>query len=353
MARPLRIDIAGGWYHVTGRGNERRNIFWEDGDRVKFLSYLEEWVERFGVRLHGYVLMDNHYHLLVETPEANLSRAMHWLNVSYSVWVNRKHRRVGHLFQGRYKGIVVEAETWGLRLSRYLHLNPVRVWQLGLGKSEQALRREGLAADDHSGLVKERRKRLNGYRWSSYRAYAGLEKASAWLECREVWRMIGGRSVRGQVRAYRRYVDSGLGGDGEERPWESVKSAVILGEGEFVDRVRRLLKGNEREQGELKRLQKRRELGEVIRVVDGLKGEPWEMYRDRHGDWGRDLVLYLGRKWCGMRLRELGERVGGLDYAGVCMAAKRLGRRAAADPSLSRIVAKAEGDLLNVKMRPR
>src|SRR5215471_4310222 len=99
MARPLRIERPGGRYHVTARGNERKAIYRNDTDRAHFLEVLAETVERFGIRIHAYVLMDNHYHLLVETPEANLSRAMQWLNVSYSMWFKRRHRRAGHLFQ--------------------------------------------------------------------------------------------------------------------------------------------------------------------------------------------------------------------------------------------------------------
>ncbi|HVM60546.1 MAG TPA: transposase, partial [Verrucomicrobiae bacterium] len=102
MARPLRVDVPGGWYHVTARGNERRAIFRDDEDRRRFLERVAQVTERCGVIVHAYVLMDNHYHLLVETPQANLSAAMQWLGVSYTVGFNRRHRRVGHLFQGRF-----------------------------------------------------------------------------------------------------------------------------------------------------------------------------------------------------------------------------------------------------------
>src|SRR5580704_2469249 len=121
MARPLRVDVVGGWYHVTARGNERRAIFRDDTDRRRFLDLMAEWVERFGLRLHAFVLMDNHYHLLVETPRANLSIAMQWLGVSYTVWFNQRHRRAGHLFQGRFKAILLE-ESAAVEISRYLHL---------------------------------------------------------------------------------------------------------------------------------------------------------------------------------------------------------------------------------------
>ena len=108
MARPLRIDHAGGWYHVTGRGNERRAIYRADRDRLHFLELLGEMVARFRLRCHAFVLMENHYHLLLELTEPNLSRALQWLNLSYSLWFNRRHDRSGHLFQGRFKSIVVE-----------------------------------------------------------------------------------------------------------------------------------------------------------------------------------------------------------------------------------------------------
>lgn len=108
MARPLRVGLAGGWYHVTAGGNERRAIFRDETDRAHFAELLAEWVERYGVRLHAYVLLDNHYHLLAETPLANFSPAMQWLGVSYTMWFNRRHRRVGHLFQGRSKALVLE-----------------------------------------------------------------------------------------------------------------------------------------------------------------------------------------------------------------------------------------------------
>jgi putative transposase len=121
MARPLRIERAGGWYHVTSRGNERRAIYRDDRDRVHCCELLAETVARFGVRLHAYVLMDNHYHLVIELTEANLSRAIQWLNVSHSVWFNRRWRRSGHLFQGRFKSVVVNPQEWALELSRYVH----------------------------------------------------------------------------------------------------------------------------------------------------------------------------------------------------------------------------------------
>ena len=127
MARPLRTEYPGAWYHVTCRGNERRAIFGDDRDREIFLEIVDKTRELFGVEVHGYVLMENHVHLILMTPEGNLQKFMQRLNTSHTVSFNRRHRRSGHLFQGRYKAILIDADSYLLELSRYLHLNPVRV----------------------------------------------------------------------------------------------------------------------------------------------------------------------------------------------------------------------------------
>src|SRR5688572_4207556 len=141
MARPPRIMRVGAWYHVTARGIERKAIYRDDTDRRHFCERLASWVERFGVRLHAYVLMDNHYHLLVETPQPNLSQAMQWLNLSYTAWFNRRRQRWGHLFQGRFQAIIFDRLAHALMLSRYVHLNPVRLKILGLDKPSQKAQR--------------------------------------------------------------------------------------------------------------------------------------------------------------------------------------------------------------------
>jgi len=126
MARPLRIEYPGAFYHVMHRGNAKSNIFLSDRDREKFFEYLDSSVERFELKIHTYCLMTNHYHLIVETPQPNLSQAIKWINVSYAAYFNRKRQRSGHLFQGRFKAIVVDADAYLKHLSRYIHLNPIR-----------------------------------------------------------------------------------------------------------------------------------------------------------------------------------------------------------------------------------
>src|SRR5918996_3504692 len=155
MARPIRIERPGGWYHVTARGNERRPIYRDDRDRQHFRQLLGQAMEDFRLVLHAFVLMDNHYHLLVEKSEANLFRAMQRLNVSHSIWFNRRHGRSGHLFQGRYKAILVDRLDWGLELSRYIHLNPVRLGKLRLNKSAQQRSRVGAVEVPRAAVVQE------------------------------------------------------------------------------------------------------------------------------------------------------------------------------------------------------
>jgi putative transposase len=125
MVRPLRVDVEDGWYHVCARGIDRRPIYEDDRARCHFLELLELAVERYRLVVHAYALMQNHYHLVTQTPDANLSAAMQWLATSYSMWFNKRNNRVGPLFQGRYKSIPIENSTWGYACSLYVHVNPV------------------------------------------------------------------------------------------------------------------------------------------------------------------------------------------------------------------------------------
>ena len=326
MGRPLRIERAGGWYHVTGRGNERKAIYRDNRDRFHFVGLVAEMVRRFRVILHGYQLMDNHYHLIVELREPNLSRAGQWLNLSYSSWFNRRHRRSGHLFQGRFKSVVVDPVEWGLALSRYVHLNPVRVKGLGLGKAEQRQIRAGASGASDARLVRERIRQVRRNEWGSYRAYAGLGKQPEWLTCDVILGMLGGRSCERQ-RNYLEYVESAVREGMPASPWEQLQEQVVLGGREFLKQLRPHVKGNAREQRGAARLARGRpELGEVIATVEQIKGEGWSDFRDRYGDSGRDLVLYAGQRVCGMKLRELAAATGMKDYGAVSSAIRRFER---------------------------
>jgi putative transposase len=352
MARPTRIDLQGGWYHVTARGNERRAIYRDDRDRSRFLELLEELVGRFGVGLHAYVLMDNHYHLVVETPRANLSEAMQWLGVSYSGWFNRRHGRAGHLFQGRFKGIVLEGVGVAATVADYVHLNPVRVKRLGLDKAAQRRWRSGMGEASAGTVVAERLRRLRQYRWSSYRAYVGWADCPYWLTRERILEALGGGRLgqRERMGKYRRQAEQMVREGREESPWERLEAGLVLGGKQFVRQMRRRLEGNVKEQPALRQMQARPRIDAVVAAVEREKGQRWREFRDRHGDWGRDLVLYLGRRGCGLKLRELAELAGGVDDATVGMAVKRFQLRLGQEPQLRRRVKQIEAQMLNVGM---
>ena len=182
MARPLRIELAGGLYHVMSRGNQRRAIVRDDADRQRRLDWLQRAVQTYGWRLHAFALMTNHEHLFLETPEPNLSAGMHLLNGSYTGYYNARHRRVGHLFQGRFKAHLVEEDGYFTEISRYLHLNPVRAKLVA--RPEQ-------------------------WKWSSYAGYRNPKAALEWVTYNRVLGEFGG--TRGEARrSYCRFVHAGV-----------------------------------------------------------------------------------------------------------------------------------------------
>ena len=350
MARPLRMERPGGRYHVTARGNERKSIFRADADRAHFLELLGELRERFGLRVHAYVLMDNHFHLLVETPEANLSRAMQWLSVSYSVWFNRRHDRSGHLFQGRFQAVVVEDDAGWQEVGRYVHLNPVRVAKLDLDKRQRAASREGLVGRPSPGVLARRLALLRQWRWSSYRAYAGYVAPPVWLWREPLGRLCGGRSEAERCAAMREYTEGAVRQGVVERPWDRLVGGVVLGTEAFAQRLRREVRGNVREQTQLRQLAKRVEWGQIIKAVEKAKGERWREFSGRYGDWGRDAALWVGRRVGRLRLRELGELAGGMDYAAAGQALCRFGRRLERERDLRREIEKIESELSSIEM---
>ncbi|MEO8585032.1 MAG: transposase [Acidobacteriota bacterium] len=261
MSRPLRLEYAGAFWHVTARGNERREIFRSDDDRTDFLRILGRTVTLYRWRLHAYVLMGNHYHILVETPEPTLSRGMRQLNGLYTQGFNRRYRRVGHLFQGRFKAILVEKDAHLLELARYVVLNPVR-----------------------AALVKS----AAAWTWSSYRATAGIEKAPPWLETHATLISFGvGRSR--SIEKYRAFVSEGRRGGYE--PWEMVEGQIYLGGDAFhreIDaRLARMKTSDQIPVSQRKPRRKNRiDVSEVLKRALGtslgeLRAQPRKLIRER------------------------------------------------------------------------
>ncbi len=214
MARPLRIEYPGALYHVTSRGNARGHIYRDEQDRENFLQILSTIVKRYHWLVHAYCLMDNHYHLLVETPDANLSKGMRQLNGIYTQIYNRKYHQPGHLFQGRYKAILVDKENYLLELSRYVVLNPLRA-----------------RCVEHP----------EQWKWGSYRPTAGLEKVPDYLTVEWILGLFGA-SRKAAQKHYRMFVRDGIHGTS---PWEDLQGQILLGGQGFVDRCKSLLQEKE------------------------------------------------------------------------------------------------------------
>lgn len=225
MSRPLRIEFPGAIYHVTSRGNARNEIFLNDSDREAFLATLAWVVERFGWMCHAYCLMDNHFHLLIETPEPNLSSGMRQLNGVYTQRFNRHHKRVGHLFQGRFKAILVERDSYLLELCRYIVLNPVRAHMV-------------TSADQYS--------------WSSYLATVGLAAIPAGLNID--W--ILGQFAKTRAVAHKRYAAFVVEGVVGFSPWSELKGQTLLGGEKFIQQMVPLLQ----EQASVREVPKRQRL---------------------------------------------------------------------------------------------
>jgi REP element-mobilizing transposase RayT len=234
MARPLRLEYEGAVYHITSRGNARQDIFLVDPDRELFLQTLADTVQRFGWICHAYCLMTNHYHLLVETPEANLSRGMRHLNGVYTQAFNRRHMRTGHVLQGRFKAIVVERESHLLELARYVVLNPVRARMVRSAKD---------------------------WPWSSYRATAGLAESPSFLTTAWILEQFHGDLKRAPGH-YRQFVKEGRSAD----PWVELRGGILLGDEEFVTGLKPLLSNYKavRELPRRERLAARPSLAELL-----------------------------------------------------------------------------------------
>jgi putative transposase len=279
MARPLRIEYEGGLYHITARGNAGTEIYLEDGDREHFLEILGSSVKRFHWICHAYCLLGNHYHLLLETPEPNLSRGMQYLNGVYTQWFNRRHARYGHLFQGRFKSIVVEKDSYLLELARYIVLNPVR-----------------------AGLARSAR----DWRWSSYRATSGQADTPEFLTTDWLLAQFG-NTREAAIRAYRAFVKQGRGID----VWSDGVSGVLMGRNAFVQQMRPLL-SDIAENREFKR-------------DDRLAARPTldELFDDATDKPTRNQHIYEAVRLHGYRLKEVGDRLG-LCYSTISVIAKRI-----------------------------
>lgn len=238
MSRPVRIAFPDALYHVTSRGDRREDIFEDDADRRTFLGVLEQVIDRFNWICHAWCLMDNHYHLLIQTPDGNLSKGMRQLNGVYTQASNRRHGRVGHLFQGRFKAILVDRDAYLMELARYVVLNPVR-----------------------AQMVKDPAK----WPWSSYRASVGIDPVPPWLAVDGVLAMFG----RARGRAQARYAEFVAEGIRAASPWMNLKGQVFLGDDAFVQHMQARMDADVREDVQIPAAQRRAPAPSLAEIAQG------------------------------------------------------------------------------------
>lgn len=322
MARPLRIEYPGAFYHITTRGVGRQDIFFDEADKQMFLEKLGEVQEKWGLDVHGYCLMSNHYHLEVETLEGNISRSMQWLNHVYAGYINKKYKRVGHLFQGRFKSILIEAETHLHILTRYIHLNPVR-----------------------AGIVKHPIE----YKWSSYREYLGIRECPKWLEVNRTLERFG-RSKKEQRKEYCKFIET----ENEEYPLKELTFGAILGTIQFVERMREKLRNRKevRNDAEISGMIYARpcpKIDEISEAVRGAYGIPKEelCVKGHKGNESRDAAIYLSKKYSRCTCDEIGKYFGGIRPSAVSLGSRRAIERMKSDKRFLDKIKQLEAHIVN------
>ncbi|MDH4212055.1 MAG: transposase [candidate division WOR-3 bacterium] len=310
MARSLRIQYPGAYYHVMCRGNASRKIFMDDLDRKKFLDYLTESVEVYHVVLFAYVLMQNHFHMLLKTEKANLAEFMRRFNICYTGWFNYHHGCCGHLFQGRYKSILIDADSYLLEVSRYIHLNVVRGSRLGIA--------------DSGGKWRYVRR----YQWSTLPGYLDKNSIVDFVSYDEILTMIGGRS------SYRDFMLDGLR-RGIRNPFDLVKYRTILGDDDFITRIKaeHLENGSTREQPAFRGLVVRKIDAEVIlqHLADIIKIDRTILSKRRGPGVVRGIAAELLYRYGDLNLDKIGALLGGIDYCSVSQLRRRLKQKMVED----------------------
>lgn len=328
MARKLRVEFEGAIYHVTIRGVERRRIFRDDADRGRFVKRMGEAVDEYGVRLYLFACMLNHVHILCETPQANLSAFMHKLQTAYTVYYNLRHRRAGHLMQGRFGSQLVAGDEYLLKLSRYIHLNPVFV------RGIKALTPE------------ERVRSLRDYRWSSYRGYAGLDKPYDFIDEAPILAQMETPAKR-QRQAYRRYVEAGIAASDEEFLRLLKTSRWGIGDEAFQTQVRdrhteRTLSARRREDVSFRCVEPVATAAAVLNAVALESGvEPAALQRRQYDCVARAVAALMLGRYAGMNQRDIAGFLAMGTGSAVCRQLQRLRERQTQDAVLTERIERA------------
>ncbi|MHB8790478.1 MAG: transposase [Desulfobulbaceae bacterium] len=327
MARPLRVQYPGALYHVTSRGNERKAIFKDDADRREFLRILAQSVDTYGVILHSFVLMQNHWHFLVQTPLGNLGEFMRHFNISYTSHYNLRHNRVGHLYQGRYKSFLVELDTYLSHVSRYIHLNPVKVADMETMPSEKRLHY------------------LWNYPWSSMPGYITKAKKLDFVEYATVLAEYGGVTRAGRQRYQKQIIEDLSAGLPIK---DKIIGQSILGSNGFVEWVREtfLESQTDRERPAVGKIHRYLSTEEVLALVSAETG-----IKDviRSSGTTRQFVMTALYKYAGLNNREIGDLLG-VDYSTVSQGRKRLRDKTKSDQSVHLILERLERKLSKLKI---
>ena len=339
MARRLRIHVVDGWYHVMSRGNGGEALYRADTDRRRFLGLVAELPERFGTEVHAFVLMDNHYHLLVRCRRTDVSETLRWLQTAYALRFNWAHRRRGHVFQGRFKSVLIRDQAALDAVARYLHLNPVRLGGLGLSKEDQRRAKVVGCADPGATLIAQRLGALRDYPWSSWRVYAGLEAAPGWLTRERIASGCGGRRAQEQRAALISYTEQPIRQGRLDSPWEGTVAGAVLGD---ADEAVALLRGTVKHPGRQAETMRQAAVGVrpgcsvIVQAAESLLGRKWEEMAARYGDWGRDATMAVAARHLGWRLAEVVRQEEGVNYAAAAQGIRRFWQQAETRPELAR-----------------
>jgi len=320
MARALRIKYKNALYHITSRGNERRNIFADDPDRDFFLQTLKESLNTYNVILYSYVLMSNHFHLLLETPLANLSEFMRQFNITYTSYYNRKYNRVGHLYQGRYKSILVQKDNYLHILSRYIHLNPVRVVKM------------------ENVPLSEKEKYLRHFKWSSLKGYINKNNPQSFVDYQTILLEYGGDNPKGRNN-YWQALQSDISSKLEIK--KQIIGNSILGNKQFVQEIEeKYLLKKEKEIPSVRKIHSYCTKDKVIEITCREIGKTWEQLKSTPNS-HRQILMEMLYRYTGLNNREIGELMA-LDYSTVSVGRRRLRGKLFNDSELRDLVRRIE-----------
>lgn len=316
MARPLRIEFANACYHVTSRGNACKSIYKINSDRRKFLNYLSEAKNKYRFKLYAYVLMTNHYHLILETPDPNLNRIMQYLNSSYANYFKTRHKQIGHIFQGRYKALLIEKDTYLLELIRYVHLNPVR-----------------------AGITEN----LMKYPWSSLGEY--LQQEKEFVDVDDILPFFG-KGKREAIKAVITFLSESKEYNEAELEWlKKPYGGYILGKREFIKIILKQLK----EKPPTKDTIRSKEMEDselLVEKILNVTANEFKLTKEtilnsvKKGVQGRDVAIYLIKKLTGLKNDSIGDLFGGISYSAISHAASRIEKEKVNDKDLIKKIEK-------------